>query len=65
MSIIEIIQKRRSMRKYKQDEVSDETIKEILNAARLAPSGNNAQPWKFYVVKSKEAMIKSKLLKPL
>jgi nitroreductase len=50
MEIGEAIQKRRSIRKYKETPVSDETIKEILYAATVAPSGKNRQPWRFVVV---------------
>jgi len=50
----EAIEKRRSIRKFKADPVPDEYINELLDAARLAPSGCNAQPWRFRVVKNKE-----------
>ena len=47
----EAIEKRRSIRKYKPDPVPDEFVTELLHAARLAPSGCNAQPWRFKPVK--------------
>ncbi len=47
----EAIEKRRSIRRYKPDRVSDDILKSLLEAARLAPSGCNAQPWRFKVVK--------------
>ena len=47
----EAIEKRRSIRKFKPDPVPDEVIKALLDAARLAPSGCNAQPWRFKLVK--------------
>jgi nitroreductase len=53
------IEKRRSIRKYKPDSIPDEHIRELLNSARLAPSGSNAQPWRFKIVK--EADVKAKL----
>lgn len=40
---------RRSIRKYKQDEVPVDVLNQILNAARMAPSGKNKQPWRFVV----------------
>lgn len=40
---------RRSIRKYTEEAVSMEEIRDIVEAARLAPSGKNRQPWKFYV----------------
>ncbi len=42
---------RRSIRKFKPEPVPDEYIRELLEAARLAPSGSNAQPWRFRVVR--------------
>lgn len=43
------IETRRSIRKYKQGEVSRELIERIVDAARLAPSAKNRQPWRFIV----------------
>ncbi|WP_425802358.1 nitroreductase family protein [Desulfitobacterium sp. Sab5] len=50
--MIEQIKKRRSIRKYLDKPVEDEKIIQILESARLAPSGSNTQPWHFIVVKS-------------
>ncbi len=52
--MIEAIMNRRSIRKFSSRPVEDEKLTEILEAARLAPSGNNTQPWHFIVVKSLE-----------
>ncbi len=46
-----IIQDRRSIRQYSKDPVSEEHLEMILEAARQAPSGENAQPWRFIVVR--------------
>ncbi|MBU1975627.1 MAG: nitroreductase family protein [Nanoarchaeota archaeon] len=54
MDVKEAIKNRKSIRKYKQDPVPEEHITELVDAARLAPSGNNAQPWRFRVLKTKE-----------
>jgi len=43
----EAISRRRSIRKSKPDPVPDECITALLESARLAPSGCNAQPWLF------------------
>ncbi len=51
MSVIEVIRERRSIRKYKADKIKEEDILQIIEAARLAPSGSNTQPWKFIIVK--------------
>jgi len=50
MELMEAIKKRRAIRKFKPDAVPQEYIAQLLEAARLAPSGVNAQPWKFKVV---------------
>ncbi|MFH1065804.1 MAG: nitroreductase family protein, partial [Nanoarchaeota archaeon] len=54
MEIQECIHKRRSVRKYLNKEVSNETVSEILDIARLAPSAYNAQNWRFIIVTDKE-----------
>lgn len=53
MEVKSAIEKRRSIRKYTKEAVGGEVINEIIEAARLAPSGCNAQPWRFYVVNDK------------
>jgi nitroreductase len=49
-----IIQDRRSIRHYTDEPVSEEHLEMILEAARQAPSGENAQPWRFIIVKDLE-----------
>ncbi|MDD1725510.1 MAG: nitroreductase family protein [Euryarchaeota archaeon] len=44
------IEKRRSIRKFKRDPVPDEYIMALIEAARLAPSASNTQPWRFKIV---------------
>lgn len=44
-----VIEERRSIRKYKNQSVSRELIEKLVDAARLAPSAKNRQPWKFIV----------------
>lgn len=65
MNVLEAIKARRSIRKFKPDPVPDELINELLEAARLAPSGSNLQPWRFVVVKSAEAREKLNSATPL
>jgi nitroreductase len=48
---MKVIQDRRSIREYTEEPVSDQDLDKILEAARQAPSGENAQPWRFVVVK--------------
>ena len=52
MTVLEAIRQRKSIRKYRPDPVPDEALGRVLEAARLAPSGKNLQPWKFIVVRS-------------
>ncbi|MFH1383257.1 MAG: nitroreductase family protein [Chloroflexota bacterium] len=54
LSVWEAIQVRRSIRRFAPDDVPEEMIKQMLEAARLAPSGSNRQPWRFLVVRDKE-----------
>jgi nitroreductase len=60
MEFDQVIQTRRSIRNFKPDPVSNEAISEILQAARLAPSGSNIQPWRFVVIRSPEMREKLK-----
>lgn len=53
MDGLTMLKTRRSIRKYKDRQISDDIIKEILDCARLAPTANNLQPWLFVVVKDK------------
>ncbi|MCF8008621.1 MAG: nitroreductase family protein [Halanaerobiales bacterium] len=48
--MVDIIKKRRSIRSYKSKSVSDNDINKLLNAAMLAPSAGNEQPWHFIVI---------------
>jgi nitroreductase len=54
LSTKEAIKQRRSIRKFKPDPVPDECITALLESARLAPSGCNAQPWRFKAVRDPE-----------
>lgn len=54
MSVLDIIRQRRSVRVYKSDPIPEESLLRILEAARLAPSGKNLQPWKFILVQEKK-----------
>jgi nitroreductase len=50
MSFLDLAQKRRSVRRYEQRPVERAKLDRALEAARLAPSACNAQPWHFVVV---------------
>jgi len=51
MDFMDVVRKRRSIRRYRPDPVPDEVLNQVLEAARLAPSAGNRQPWHFIVVK--------------
>lgn len=61
MEFMDVIIKRRSIRKYKSDPVSEEDIKYVVEAARLAPSWANSQCWKFVIIT--DAAVKTELVK--
>lgn len=54
MDFWEVIRTRRSIRKFKEDPVSDEQIEKILEAVKWAPSWANTQCWEIIVVKDPE-----------
>jgi nitroreductase len=53
-----LIKSRRSIRKWKQDEVPDELLKKAVELAAWAPNGGNFQGWHFIVVKKREVIEK-------
>ncbi|ADL50968.1 nitroreductase family protein [Clostridium cellulovorans] len=56
--IIENILTRRSTRKFKVDQIRDEDLSTILEAAKHAPSGGNSQCWHFTVIQNQEILKK-------
>ena len=54
MDVIEAIPKRKSIRAYKNTPVPENKLNQVLEAARLAPSGGNRQEMKFVVVKDEK-----------
>lgn len=50
MDVLEAIQKRRSIRKFKTTPLTTDQINKLLEVARLAPSGCNVQPWRFIII---------------
>ena len=61
MDVLEAIQKRRSVRKYTGAPVPREDLETIVNAGRLAASGNNKQPWEFIVITDPAIMAKLRI----
>lgn len=58
MKLLDAIEARRSIRKFKTDPVSKEIIHELLEAGRCAPSGTNLQPARYVIIKSDQARAK-------
>lgn len=52
--VLDVIKTRRSIRKFDGTKITEEFMQQILEAGRWAPSGANAQPWRFIVVTEKE-----------
>ena len=56
MEYLDILKKRKSIRKYTDEIVSEEMIEQIIEASKLAPSGRNKKPVKLIVVRDKETL---------
>jgi len=54
MELQEAILKRRSVRKFTEDRVTDEQLRDIFEAVRWSPSWANTQPWEFIVVRDRK-----------
>lgn len=64
MSLLEILEHRRSIRKYTGERIPEETLEMIVKAGLLAPSGRNLQPWELIVVRDKETLEKLSKCRP-
>ncbi|MBE8955466.1 MAG: nitroreductase family protein [Quinella sp. 2Q5] len=61
MEMLDIMRSRRSVRRYNQEPISDEQLKQIVSAALLAPSGHAKYPCEFIVVTNRELLGKMAL----
>jgi len=55
VELSDVIASRRSIRKFREEDISADTVRLLLDAARLAPSGSNLQPARFIVAQSPAA----------
>jgi nitroreductase len=62
--VLEVIKGRRSVRSFKPDPIPEEHLKLILEVGLWAPSGGNAQPWEFVLVREKQVIDKIRLFSP-
>jgi len=60
MKFLDLVNKRRSVRKYKSSSISRDILDRCIEAARLAPSACNSQPWSFIIVDNID--LKNKLI---
>jgi nitroreductase len=58
-SFLDLVKSRRSVRKFRSEPVPREALVKCVEAARLAPSAENVQPWRFLIVD--EPQVKSEL----
>lgn len=56
MNIYECLRTRRTVREFKPDPVSDESLAKLLSAARWSPSSRNQQPWRFIVIRERDTL---------
>ena len=56
MNLVDILKKRKSIRKYTDENISDEVLNQIIEAGKLAPSGRNKKPVKLIPIRDKETL---------
>ena len=56
MELIDILLKRRSVRRFKEESISKDKLEKILQAALLAPTSRNRKPCNFLIVENKETL---------
>lgn len=64
MEVLKVIKGRRSVRSFRSDPIPDEHLRTVLEAGIWAPSGGNAQPWEFIVVRDKPTIERIRLFSP-
>lgn len=64
MNLLDVIMKRRSIRKFTSQKVEQEKTEALLKAAMYAPSAVNKQPWRFIVIDDRKVMDKIMIIHP-
>lgn len=59
-NLLDLVMKRRSIRKFKDEKLDKELIKKVLSAGLLAPSSKNKKPIEFIVIEDKDTLLKLK-----
>ena len=62
MDFFEAVNKRRSVRKFKNTEVPETVMRKCLKASLKAPNSSNLQPWEFYWIRNQEKKAGSRSL---
>jgi nitroreductase len=60
MSFLTLAKNRYSCRDYKNQQIEEDKLNQVLEAGRIAPSAKNLQPWRFIVVQEKNLLEKIK-----
>jgi len=58
LDVLDAVNRRRSVRAFRTEEVSPEIVQKLIDSARRAPSAGNIQPWEFIVVRKQEVKMK-------
>jgi len=56
--MLELLKKRRSIRKYKENRLEKEKVDKLIKAALFSPSSKNRRPWEFIIVDDKDLLNK-------
>jgi len=64
MEVFEAIRGRRSIRQFEEHSIGKEVLQRLIEAGIWAPSGGNAQTWRFLVVTEKHMLKKMKMVSP-
>ncbi len=62
--MLDLLKRRRSIRKYKDEQLAHEEIAQLVTAALLSPSSRGRQPWEFVAVTDREMLRKLSVSKP-
>ena len=63
MELQKTIEKRKSIRKFKKQNISNNLILQLIESARISPSARNTQPWKFYIARGEEKDMVAKIMR--
>lgn len=61
MELKDVLEQRKSVRKFKDEEVPTEILRKMVKAAGMAPSINNSQPWKFIAITNRMLLVNMSL----